>query len=558
MKSKFLVSYALSCPMMLATLLLFSACSPIVAPGVKDDVPVRLSRGASVLSHRGALYLLGGKTSTGDCSDSVGMATLAEDGTLSEWIALTSLPDARAFHSVVAYGEYLYLIGGENESGYLDDIWFAYVFPDGKLGSGWTKSKYSLPEGRAAAAAFIVDGRIYVAGGEGAAGQSDEVLSSRIWSDGKPGLWTPSSMKLPSARSGATALRVGGTVYLAGGKSSEKYLSDFLISEIGAGGKLGSWTGGPSLPEARAFAALVPDGDSVAVLGGESAAGATTTVSARTAAYSLGVGSIWQPKAAFDGPWSGQGAVLHGWACLPQTIADAKSTAKGSDGVGVSFLALSSAFAGPPSAKPAGGLVKKDSTIALFAAADETIRYTIAMGGIEPPDPDENSALYKSDSRPAIPSDAILKARSFKTGLEASDTARLAFRVDSTSLFYTVEKTIRPTSGYIASTLQETYSNGITAPTSVVWYELNVADRGWYSIAIRDKDDDPAAYTDAVHASLFEGSPLSLLQDSAATDIYRRQYDFTVYLAPGTYMLRVASTSGGKGGKFGMRFAKER
>jgi len=533
--------------LVLVFILLISACSPLLKPWENDDEPERQSRGASVLSHRGHLYLLGGKTSDGEYSGAVGLYTLSDDGTLSDWASQTPLPSARAFHSVVAYGEYLYLIGGRNESGYLDDVWFAYVHPDGRLGSGWTKSGYSLPEGRAGSAAFVIDGRIYLAGGEGDQGQCDELLSAKIWSDGKPGLWTPSPRKLPSVRSGAAALRIGNKVYLAGGKSFDTYLSDFLISEIAVDGTLGEWASSTILPDERAFAALVSDGGSPAILGGEAAKGV------RTAAYTLGAGSAWERKLAFDGSWSGQGAVLRGWACLPQSITSTKS----SDEASVSLLALSEKSAGSPTAKPAGGVVKKDSTIALFAAADETIRYTLAMGGAEPSDPDENSAIYNPDSRPAIPADAVLKARSFKTALEASSTARLAFRVDSTSLFYTVEKTIRPVSDYVTCILQETYSGGATAPTSVVWYALSIVDSGWYAISIRDKDDDLVAYTDAVHATLFEGSPLSLLQDSTAVDIYKRQDDFSVYLAPGTYMLRVVSTSGAKGGSFGLRFSKE-
>lgn len=546
--------------LVLGFFLLFSACSPIVAPeeGIpslttivepEEEAPylTRKSSGTAVLSHRGFLYRFGGKNSGGGYSDEVGLSSLSDDGTLSDWAAQTPLPGARAFHSVVAYGEYLYLIGGRNESGYLNDVWFAYVHPDGRLGSSWTKSKYSLSEGRAGAAAFIIDGRIYLAGGEGAQGPSDDILSARIWSDGKPGLWAPVSMKLPSPRSGAAALRVGNKVYLAGGKSSDAYLSDFLISEIAVDGKLSAWTAGLRLPDERAFAALVPDGDAIALIGGESATGAAE------AAYSLGTSSAWERKQAFDGSWSGQGAVLRGWACLPQFITSAKS----SDEARVSLLALSGASAGPPTAKPAGGLMKKDSTVALFAA-DETIRYTIATGGAEPPDPDENNSLiYNPDSRPAIPADAVLKARSFKAGLDASSIARLAFRVDSASLFYTVEKTLRPASSYQPCILQETYSGGTTAPTSFVWYELSVVDKGWYSLSVRDKDDDPVAYTDSVNASLFEGNPLSLLQDSLQTDIYRRQDDFSVYLAPGVYMLRLVSTSGAKGGSFGLRFSKD-
>jgi hypothetical protein len=499
------------------------------------------------MSHRGYVYRLGGKTSAGDYSASVQMATVAADGSLSAWSDGTALPSARAYQSVVAYAEYLYLIGGKDASGYLDDVWYTYIYPDGRLGASWTKSGFTLPEGRAAASAFVLDGRMYLAGGQGTNGPSGQLLSSRIWRDGEPGLWAPMANTLPSARMGASALRLGDRVYLAGGKSSSGYLSEVLVSRIATDGHLGSWTAGAALPDARAFAALVPHGDYPAVLGGEGVAGA------KDAAYTFDASSTWGRDSAFDGLWSGQAAVSRGYACI---VRERHYWGQTGD-LGVGLVELPQKAAEAPTAKPAGGYVKKNAGIALFAAPGETIRYTMATGGVEPADPDGSSTLYDDASRPKIAADTILKARSFGTALEASEVARLSFKMSSTSLVYTIEKTLGPAASYRECVLQETYSNGSTNPLNSIWYALSVYQRGWYSLSIRDKDDDAATYTDSVTATLFEGDVLSLLRDSSDGEIDQRQDNVRVYLDAGTYFLRLASTTAANGGSFALRFSEE-
>jgi hypothetical protein len=530
----------------LGVLILLSSCTPFWEFLRRNSDPSRSSPGSSIFSHRGKLYFLGGKTSTEEYSDTVGMALLGDDGTLVSWIPQTPLPEARASHSVVAYGEFLYLIGGENESGYLDDVWYIYVSPEGRLGSRWTKSDFSLPEGRASSAAFVAEGRLYLAGGDGPDGETDEILSSKIWRDGRLGLWSPTSRKLPSARSGATALCRGSKVYIAGGKSSLSYHSDFLVSEISDDGALGDWAYGPRIPDSRAFAALVPDVDNLAILGGEGPRGM------RLQAYTLGPDMIWAEKPSFAGAWSGQAAVLQGYAFLPRPI----SISGSNDTAEIGILPLSQKTAGMPSGKPSGGLIKKGSSIAFFSASDETIRYSLAISGEEPPDPDESSTPYDPTSRPVIESDTVLKARSFKPGYAPSEIERFSFIVEPTSLLFTIEKNIWPSPEYKFCTLQESLTGGETIPTSVVWYALVVAERGYYTLAFRDKDDDEAAYSDTVLTTLFEGDVLSLLRDSFDMNMYNRNDDAIVYLAPGSYYLRITSASGSKGGTFGLRFSR--
>ena len=75
---------------------------------------------------------------------------------------------------------------------------------DGTLGDWQTVTKLPSPLHDFAFVAF--KGRLYVAGGVGAAARSNEVLSATINSDGTLGAWDASNAKLPGARSDFVAL----------------------------------------------------------------------------------------------------------------------------------------------------------------------------------------------------------------------------------------------------------------------------------------------------------------------------------------------------------------
>lgn len=534
-------------PAFLLFLLILSSCVPLLAWWGENNGFPRPGLGAAVVSHRGVLYFLGGFDSADRYSDSVGMTRPAGDGTILEWSFQTPLPSARAFHSVAAYGEYLYLIGGKDETGWLDDIWYAYINPDGTLGSRWMRSDFALPSGRAAAAAFILADRIYLAGGEGSDGETEAILSARIWRDGRLGLWGPVSKRLPSPRSGAAALCLGNKVYIAGGKYSSSYFSDFLAYEILEDGKLGEFTKGPALPDPRAFSALVPEGDLPVLVGGQGPKGGMIK------SFILSAGGVWESKPSFDGEFYGPAALLRGYAFMPKPVSMIPQLAE--EG-GVGAVGLSRKATEAPTSKPAGGLVKKGSTVALFAAPDEVIRFTVASGGVEPPDPDGTSAIYDPSNGPAIGAASILKARSFLPEHEPSGVARFVYVVDGAGFIFTIEKRLRPSTEFNTLRLQETYSDGSALSTSVIWLELIVLSSGYFGLEIRDKDDVDD-YSDSVNASLFEGPSLSLLSDVDDVDIYNRRSDSIAYLAPGSYFLRIASTSGTKGGTFGIRFSRQ-
>jgi Kelch motif len=77
----------------------------------------------------GYLFVVGGRDSTfgNDPRADVMSAPIASDGTLGTWSAQTALPAPRTNERVVAYGDYVYVMGGGNTGPGLDSVYIAQI-----------------------------------------------------------------------------------------------------------------------------------------------------------------------------------------------------------------------------------------------------------------------------------------------------------------------------------------------------------------------------------------------------------------------------------------------
>jgi hypothetical protein len=77
----------------------------------------------------GYLFVVGGRDSTfgNDPRADVMSAPIASDGTLGAWSSQTALPAPRTNERVVAYGDYVYVIGGGNTGPGLDSVYSAQI-----------------------------------------------------------------------------------------------------------------------------------------------------------------------------------------------------------------------------------------------------------------------------------------------------------------------------------------------------------------------------------------------------------------------------------------------
>jgi len=161
-------------------------------------LPAALHNAGAVV-FRGFLYVAGGASGTNQPTASAYRAEVHADGTLGAWQRVESLPNPTAYHSMVSFGPYVYVVGGDNGSvapalntmsGTETNV--AYVgridMRTGALPS-WTAVS-SMGKARSKGAVVAAGGALLATSGlySGQAGSSEDTYAS-IGADGALGSW---------------------------------------------------------------------------------------------------------------------------------------------------------------------------------------------------------------------------------------------------------------------------------------------------------------------------------------------------------------------------------
>ena len=222
----------------------------------------------SSVAYGGYVYTLGGFDENYSLSSDVLVAPVNGDGSMGSWSSTTALPSGRYAFSAVAYNGFLYVIGGDDGGSALSDVLVAPINADGSVGS-WS-STTELPFGRDALSVFAYNGFIYAIGGyngyEGPGLLSDVVVAP-INADGSVGSWS-STTSLPVERYLLSVVAYNGFVYVIGGDDTSGPLSDVLVAQINANGAIGSWSSTTALPSGRVYHSVVVFDGFVYILGG--------------------------------------------------------------------------------------------------------------------------------------------------------------------------------------------------------------------------------------------------------------------------------------------------
>ncbi len=235
------------------------------------------TRSGSLIAYNGYLYAIGGVTTAGATTDTIYVAKLGVNGEPSlwhptsstqanwvYWYPTTTLPSARAYHSVYAYNGKMYLMGGDTtpttySSGALDTTHIADIIPNGTLGS-WSSS-VTLPSAMSGASAQAYNGYLYILGGHtnsaiNSVNSTGVVYYSKIDANGSLGAWrhaaadgSQTGFATPRASGGGVMTGVwGGYIYLSGGCTAftaQQYCSsiasDVQLASINADGTLDAW-----------------------------------------------------------------------------------------------------------------------------------------------------------------------------------------------------------------------------------------------------------------------------------------------------------------------------
>ena len=234
-----------------------------------------LREGASVVTANGYVYIIGGWDGT-ILRDTVLYSKLNSDGSLGTWNTTNVIPAAREVAKSVVVNGYVYVMGGNN-AGAQSTVFYAKLNADGTT-STWSSAAV-LPLGRASATTVTANGYIYMMGGFSAAVDQSTVYYAKPNSVGVISAWSTNANPLPAILEGATSVAANGYVYVMGGYSAGTAQSAAYYAKLNADGSTGAWvTNANALPAIRGAAASVVANGYVYELGGTNGTTGQSTV----------------------------------------------------------------------------------------------------------------------------------------------------------------------------------------------------------------------------------------------------------------------------------------
>lgn len=174
------------------------------------------------------------------------------------WVSSRAMPEARQKMALATVGLNIYAIGGEGDDGVDNRV---FIFNSQQ--QEWQEGAPKLTA-VAGAAAAVVEGEIYVAGGYGANGAATTAVEAYSPLNNA---WRPVTA-LPRPLAGAVAIAGDGQLYLFGGEDGGEALDSSFVYDPGAQ----QWQELPPLPTARAFAVGGLLGGALYVVGGSDGA----------------------------------------------------------------------------------------------------------------------------------------------------------------------------------------------------------------------------------------------------------------------------------------------
>lgn len=303
--------------------------------------------GVADVAYNGYLYAIGGYDSfteeTGYLYDVLYASINAADGSISSWTATNSFSTGRRFVAAAAYNGYLYIMGGRNNAGYLQDVQYALICTGSNSGAGgcsstpgtvgtWSTSSHSLPAVSAGGASFGNAGYLYFAGGFDGGTYSPAVYYAKLLASGDLAAnsgcgssWCATT-SLGTGRSEFGFTAYNGYAYVMGGAYSSGTLNDVWMASIGTDGSLGTWQSLNTFTNARSgLAAAAYDGYLYIFGGSGSAYYADTQYAPIYANGTIGAWSSASNSFAYPRDQMG-GAIYNGYLYITGGLKSASSS----------------------------------------------------------------------------------------------------------------------------------------------------------------------------------------------------------------------------------------
>lgn len=215
------------------------------------------------------VFCVGGYNGT-EAINNVYRATQQTSG-ISSWTTMNSLPVGLTHAAVVASQQNLIVMGGKNEEGVSNKIYYAYIDPlNGNLGE-WNEASLQLPQPLWGAKAITVHDNIYLIGG--ASTDDETAASSKVYCLRLNARGTVASIaevsNLPAARNGHAVASYDSKIYVIGGHDATGDLKNTVYrASVNLNGSLSSWAAQTALPVALSSHSAVCTNGFLAVIGG--------------------------------------------------------------------------------------------------------------------------------------------------------------------------------------------------------------------------------------------------------------------------------------------------
>jgi len=229
--------------------------------------------------HGDRVYIVGGKTASGNPTSDVFMAQFTEDGGIGVWTRVQSLPVPLYSHAAVATYNFLYVIGGYDGSNSRKEVYGAKFQEDGTLGV-WRKiTEYPFPV--VLHDAIGAGTSIYVVGGTEGISTTKKaniyVLDTDYYEGTSIGNWR-ALRNLPKALYRHAVVMYQERLYVFGGYDGSSVQNTIYYADMNYP-DLGNWTT-TQLPggQGREYLSIVTNGGRLYVLGGRSSSGELNSV----------------------------------------------------------------------------------------------------------------------------------------------------------------------------------------------------------------------------------------------------------------------------------------
>ena len=245
-------------------------------------------------TYKGRLYAVGGIES-GVGTRSVQYATINPAGTTTAYTTSgNTFTTTRRGAQTIAYGNYLYVMGGDNGGTPVNTVYKAAIASNGTIGT--FSSTTAFTTNRTYFAAVAYNGYMYAIGGCSSAYSSCTTAANNVATiyrspinntNGTLGTWiNTNNTNLPTARYGISAVVYNNYLYVMGGLNGSTFSNTVYYHAIDPGGSTsdgrlsGAWsTATSNLPASMAYTQATVYGGKLYVAGGCTAGDLTCTTS---------------------------------------------------------------------------------------------------------------------------------------------------------------------------------------------------------------------------------------------------------------------------------------